>query len=390
MKIKFLIFAFVLISSATFAQRGELASAKSSYDKYVDFKQFNARGLGAADLQNAKKSIDKVVVHEKTVNDASAWAYKALIYTDLAALDSTATDIEPLINEASEAITKAKDLDRNGTNKTPIDRASTLLSQFLLNRGVTSYQAAKYNDAYLAFKKALIYKPGDTTVTYYTGLAAINSKNYKAAIEQYEQLIATNYSANQRIYLDLSRMYSMEKDTTAAIRIASTGASKYPNDVALATQEIELSLISGKHKEVIAKIIDQAQKNPTNKLYPFYLGIAYNGVNDADKAEEAYKKAIAIDPNYADAYTNLGAVLLNKGINTYNTANKLPQNKQKEYDVMIKKANEQFEVALPYLLKAVDLNPSSRVALESLKKYYIIKKDKVKMDEVNEKLKRLK
>jgi tetratricopeptide (TPR) repeat protein len=158
----------------------------------------------------------------------------------------------------------------------------------------------------------------------------------------------------------------------------------------LATQEIELSLMSGKQKEVIAKIIDQAQRNPTDKLYPFYLGIAYSAINDYAKAEEAYKNAIALDPNYANAYLNVGGILLNRGIDTYNAANKLPQNKQKEYDEMIKKASTQFDIALPYLQKAADLDPSSRLALENLKKYYIIKKNKEKVDELSNKLNTLK
>jgi hypothetical protein len=63
----------------------------------------------------------------------------------------------------------------------------------------------------------------------------------------------------------------MEGDTARAIAVASEGATKF-NDTQLATQEIELSLMSGKQKEVITKISDQAQKNPGNKLYPYYLG----------------------------------------------------------------------------------------------------------------------
>ena len=97
-----------------------------------------------------------------------------------------------------------------------------------------------------------------------------------------------------------------------------------------------------------------------------------------------------IDPKYADAHTNLGGLLLNKGIDIYNTANKLPQNKQKEYDEMMQRANSQFEVAFLYLQKAVELDPSSRIALEGLKKYYFIKKNKPKEEEMSKKLNALK
>ena len=392
MKTKSIILALTLtaIAQITFAQRGELANAKSSYEKYAELKQFNAKGLGSTDLEIAKISIDKAVLHEKTSGDASAWVYKALIYADVALLDSVVAKTEPLITEASNALKKGVELDKIGANKVNIDRAGALISRYELNRGVSAYKSSQYDDAYVAFNKALIYKQGDTTLTYYSGLAAVNAKNYQAAIQNYEQLIKTNFSSNRQIYLDLSRMYAIQKDTVSAIRVASQGSIRYGNDVALATQEIEFSLMSGKQKEVIAKIIDQAQRNPTDKLYPFYLGIAYSAINDYAKAEEAHKNAIALDPNYANAYLNVGGILLNRGIDTYNTANKLPQNKQKEYDEMIKKASTQFDIALPYLQKAADLDPSSRLALENLKKYYIIKKNKEKVDELSNKLNTLK
>jgi tetratricopeptide (TPR) repeat protein len=250
---------------------------------------------------------------------------------------------------------------------------------------VKAYQTNNFEVAYNAFNNALSYRPGDTTLTYYTGLSAINAKNYKVGIANYEKLVKTNFSANQSIYLDLSRLYTLEGDTVKAIAFASEGAAKF-NDNQLATLEIELSLMSGKEKEVISKITEQAQKSPTNKTYPYYLGIAYSSLNEILKAEEAYLQAIKIDPSFADAYINLGGVLLNKGINTFNVANKLPQNKQKEYDDMIKLANADFEKAFPYLEKASTLDPKSRLALENLKTYYIVKRNQAKVDEITAKL----
>lgn len=392
MKFKYLIttLALAIISQLAFAQKSELSSAKSKYQKYIDLKQFNATGLGSTDLKDAKTSIDKAIAHDKTSGDPVTWAYKGLIYTELAIIDSLDERASLLIDQAVSALKQSSDLDKNGTNKTLIDQGNDMVYRYQFNKGVKDYQASRYDAAYTAFNRALIYKPADTTLNYYTGLSAINAKNYKAAIQNYGQLLKTNYSSNRQIYLDLSRLYVMEKDTLSGIRIASEGARKYPNDVALATQEIELNLMSGKQKEVISKIIDQEQKNPGNKLYPFYLGIAYSATNDYVKAEEAYKRAIEIEPTYASAYLNLAGILINRGIDTYNAANKLPVNKQKEYEETLKKAHAQFDIAYPYLQKAVDLDPSSRLALENLKKYYFIKKDKVKEDEIAKRLNQLK
>jgi tetratricopeptide (TPR) repeat protein len=392
MKMKSLILALLSIgvSQVGFAQKGELSSAKSNYEKFAQLRDANSVALGMSNLTTAKASVDKAVLHEKTMNDPASWTYKALIYSDLALLDSVQTTSKPLITEASNAVAKAKELDKTGANKANLDKVTSTLAQYDLNIGVKAYQAGKFEEAYTSFNNSLNFRPGDTTITYYAGLSAINSKNYKAGIEKYQELIKTKFSSNNQIYLDLSRLYLMQGDTAKAISIASEGASKFENDATLATQEIELSLMSGKQKEVITKIEAQAQKDPKNKLLPFYLGIAYNAMNDNEKAIEAYKKALVIDPEFADAVLNLGGLYLNKGIELYNTANKLPQNKQKEYDAMMKTATGQFDTSFPFLQKAVAINPKSRLALDNLKTYYIIKKNQAKVDEITKQIEALK
>ncbi len=391
MKIKSFILAavFTVSSLMVFGQKGELASAKSNYDKFLALKEANSLLLAIPNLKTAKASIDKAVVHDKTMNDATAWTYKALIYGELALMDSVASSSQPLITEAQNAYKKAVELDKDGANKANLEHANgAIFSQYELNQGVKAYQANKFPEAYTSFNNALNYRPGDTTITYYAGLSAINAKNYPAGIKRYEELIKTNFSANHQIYMDLSRLYSMQGDTAKAISIAAEGAVKY-NDTQLATQEIELSLMSGKQKEVITKISEQAKKNPTNKLYPYYLGIAYSTVGDNVKAEEAYLQAISIDPSFADANINVGGVILNKGIGLYNEANKLAPSQQKEYDAMIKRATAEFDRAFPYLEKASQLDPKSRIALENLKTYYLVKKNTAKLDEVTKKIEAL-
>ncbi|HEY1009721.1 MAG TPA: tetratricopeptide repeat protein [Daejeonella sp.] len=389
MKIKSFILALAFTGSSVFAfaQKGELNSAKSNYDKYSVLKNAgNALGGNDASLKAAKTSIDKAVAHEKTMNDPSAWTYKALIYADLALKDSVPTTSAPLLNEAVAALQKAVSLDKEGANKENLEKVNNLLAQYHMNTGVKAYQDKNFKNAYEAFNKSLTYRPGDTTITYYAGLSAINGQDYPAAIKSYQGLVKTNFSENKQIYLDLSRIYALQKDTASAIRVAAEGSAKYPTDTELARQEIELNLLAGKEKEVIGRISAQAEKEPENKLYPFYLGVAYAAANDNAKAEEAYKKAIAIDPNFVDATLNIGGLILNNGIDLYNTANKLPQSKQKEYDAMMKKAHAEFDRALPYLQKATELSPNSRMAWENLRAYYQAKRNTAKIDEINKKL----
>lgn len=382
MKIKTILVAFSLIAIQmnVFAQKGELSSAKSNYEKFVQLKDAGSLALAMPSLKSAKTSIEKASVHEKTMNDPAVWAYKALIYADMAIQDSAEAAVTSR-TAAEAAYQKAVELDTQGLNKTQLQRVNELFAQLELNKGVKAYQSQNFKDAFTAFNNSLNYRPGDTTITYYAGLSAINSKDYPAAIEKYKTLLTTNFSANNQIALDLSRLYAAQNDTLKAIETAGIYAEKF-NDSQLATQEIELSLMSGKEKQIISKITQQAAKDPKNKLYQFYLGIAYATLKDYKNSEAAYQNALAIDPNYEDAILNLSSTVLNNGIDIYNTANKLPSNKQKEYDAMMIKAQAEFDRALPLLQRSTVINPKSINAWENLKTYYVIKRNQAKVDEI--------
>ncbi len=387
MKMKSLVFAFALLGCAysASAQKGELSTAKTNYEKFITLKDAGSLVLAMPSITSAKASIDKAAVNEKTAVDASTWMYKAMIYADLALLDTVSLSALQTLATAKEDLKKAIDLGAAAQNAGNIERTNNLFAQFELNIGVRAFQTQKFSQAYEAFEKSLVYKPSDTTLTYYAGLSAINAQNYKAAIKKYGELVKLEYSANKLIALDLSKLYALDKDTVNAIAIASTYATKF-NDQALATQEIELSLMSGKQKQIIERILAQIALDPKNKLEHFYLGIAYDALKEYKKAEDAYKKAIELDANYFDATLNLGSGILNNGIDLYNKANTLPVNKQKEYDIAMKTSQAEFDRAFPYLDKAVQIDPKSLNALQNLKTYYVIKKNAAKVAELSKQI----
>lgn len=386
MKTKSLLLALAVsgISATAFAQKSAVNTAKSEYDSYAALKAASP-ALAAPKITAAKEAVDKAVVHEKTAADPTAWTYKALIYADLATSDTTSASAN-LASEATTALAKAKELDKEGKNKENIAKVGNLLYINQFNVGKRFLDKGDYSNAYTQFTKGLDYAPGDTLLNYAAGISAMNGKDYPNAIKRFTELLPTNYSSLENVYSNLSVLYAATKDTASAIRIAGEGAAKFPQSSDLATREIEFSLMTGKQKEVIEKISAQAAKEPTNKLYPFYLGIAYNSLEDNVKAETAYKKAIELDPSYTDAYINLGGLIMNNGIVIYNKANKLPASKQAEYTATMKKAQAEFDRALPYLTKAVELNPKSELSLKNLKTYYSIKQNKAKMDEIDAKI----
>ena len=387
MKLKSILLGTLIMatSSLAFSQTSNLRKGKASYDKFSEVKAIGNPSLGASDLNAAKDALAQATEHEKTSGLAETWVYYALVNADLALLDTTG-GADALIEEAVAARDKAVSLDTENEFEQNLSILNSILAQNELNKGVAAWDSQDFATAYTAFDKGLNYLPGDTTLLYYSGLAAVNSQNFEGALEKYIELVPIDsFSSNKQIILDVSRIYLMQGDTTNAIKYAELGATKYPEDPDLATQNIELNLMAGNEDKIINTINDQVSRDPDNKILHYYLGIAYSALEDTEKAEAAYRKALEIDPDYLEANINVGGLILNKGIDFFNKTNNASL-QQAEYDAEIKKAYDIFDSALPFLQKAVDLDGTSFLALTNLKKYYEIKEDQPKIDELQARL----
>jgi len=419
MKLKLLMTGLLgLVSVAAFAQKGELNNAKEKYDSYTVEKANKITQVqGGKDIAEAKTSIDKASVNEKTAGMPLTFALKGAIYSALISQDSIPANKAANFAIAEEALKKAKSLDSaKQENKSMIHDADLNLASYQFDLGRTEFQNKKFEDAYKSFDYYHQIAPDDTLALYVTGISAAsagdsNPKYYGYAISSYSKLLTTNYSNKPAIYYDLSNIYLATKDTANALKTVTAGVAAYPADNNLRRREIEIGLQSGKQDVLVNKIQSAITADPKNKTLYYYLGLTYSQIAEsynaqqkkskvpADKAAleikkidnyhlsaDQYKKAVDLDANYFEANLNLGYVILNPAIDEYNAANQLPSSKQKEYEVALAKSKADFEAARPYLQKAVDLNPKSYDALNNLKTYYLGTQNVTKANEVQKQM----
>jgi len=419
MKIKLLITGLMgLVSVAAFAQNKELNNAKDLYEKY-SVEKGNKITLvqGIKDLADAKTSIDKASVNEKTASLPLTFALKGAIYSSLVSRDTIPASKAANFTIAEEAVKKAKSLDSaKQENKSMIHDADLNLASYQFDLGRAEFQNKKFEDAYKSFDYYHQMAPDDTLALYVTGISAANAgdsnpKYYGYAISSYTKLLTTNYSNKPAIYYDLTSIYLATKDTVNALKTATAGVAAYPGDNNLRKREIEIGLQSGKQDILVDKIQSAITADPKNKTLYYYLGLTYSQIAEsygtqqkktkvaADKdaleikktdnyhlAAEQYKKAVDLDPSYFEANLNLGYVILNPAIDEYNAANQLPTSKQKEYTAAVAKSKADFDAAKPYLQKAVDLNPKSYDALNNLKTYYLGTQNVTKANEIQKQM----
>ncbi len=163
MNIKFLMTGLLgLATMAAVAQNGELNSAQSDFNKYETMRgNATMAKLAISALDNAKTSIDKAAVHEKTSALPKTYALKGAIYAALAINDDKVETSEALFNTANDALKKATELDTKGEFKKLITDANTNVAQYSLNTGVKYYEAKKFDLAYKLFDNYRAVRPDD-------------------------------------------------------------------------------------------------------------------------------------------------------------------------------------------------------------------------------------
>lgn len=371
-----LLLGLSLIISMSFAQNFERTSAYN----------YNRDGK----LDKAKESIDKASVHAKTSVDAKTWLYKGMIYYNIAQsplpayneLDTNAAKV------AYEALVKAKELDVKGKLTKDIDLNLGNLVNVFYQKGGEKFNTGDFSSAIedfeYAFKIAEVAGKFDTVAAFNIGMAGVKGDNPKVAAEYLQKCIDVDF-ADPRVYMFYNRSAKQLGDTTRALEIIRQGREKFPNEMSLLLEEAQLYLESGETVKLQQSLLKAIEKDATNSNLLFLLGKTYDDQKDYDNAELYYGKAAEAQPDFFEAYYNIGAIYVNKAAELQAKASELPLDAQKEYDELQTEADKNLEKAVPFLEKSLELNSEDVYTRNALKEAYARLKMNDKLKELQDK-----
>ncbi|MFI5196332.1 MAG: tetratricopeptide repeat protein [Chitinophagales bacterium] len=179
---------------------------------------------------------------------------------------------------------------------------------------------------------------------------------------------------NPEAYFLKGMLYKDAKDTAKAISNFQTAVQVSPD---YKDAIIQLGLMYSAKKDPIAlRYLDNAYKMDTTDVFPmFAIGVYYQDNKDYVKAKELYKKCILRDRHFADAYFNMGYILMQedsveKAFRQYDIVTKIDPRNPTAYfnrglcsEIMdsMKKAVEDYKMAL-------SLDPAYNSPKEALKR----------------------
>lgn len=288
---------------------------------------------------------------------------------------------KPLIENPLEVslacLNKAIEIDASGKKTKKITENLATLKRLFVDEGLNCYKGKNYAAACKNFKNSIEIslmpqvKSLDTAIFYYAALSAQLAGSYAEAVELYNKSLEYNYSEEGVAYYNIYDAYKQMGKEDEGIKYLEVGLVKFPQNLNILFSLINCYINKGEDPTKIIVYIDKAlADSPNNESLLFAKGTLYDKLEQFDNAIEAYKKAIEINPNYFDAYYNAGAVYYNMGVKIVEESSKIPASKVKEYEALIEKSNAEFKKAIPFMVKAAEVNPQSKDAIEAVVNLY--------------------
>ena len=347
-----------------------MAQKKDRTDAYM----YNKNGQYA----KAMASIEKCVNHEqfagmKPNDQAQAWLYRAAIYQNIIqsgdeALMAQAPNALEIVYES--LMNCMKNPEYLNDNKQEIyQRVGNVMNTYY-TKGADDYNTGKFAEAAPMFKKAYdiaksLGSSDANDMLNFAATSALRAENYATALGYFNEL-KNNGVDGVDVYKHLAACYNGMGDSENAMAMINAGLEKDPSDASLIVEKVNAYMKEGKTVEAVEDINKLLALDPQNAQLLFVLGTIYGDENnkdvyDTEKAKKYYEDAIEINPDYYDAIYNLGALYITMSNKLKTEANELPLNKVKEYNDLVKQAEDLVRTGLPYVKKAYETQPTPEV-----------------------------
>jgi tetratricopeptide (TPR) repeat protein len=374
----------------------------------MGFAQKNVRQTASNFLKDGKldkamEAINQCIQDPSTASDPKAWFIRGNIYLEIANTqipEYKSLDPNPL-QQSLDSYKKATEYDTKKEYTEDIFAKVNWQRNNYFNQAVDNYNKKLYVESMLAFENAAkalqSINVADTVSLFYAAACAGMANEKGKAKEYYVELLKQNAKSTS-IYVSLADIYRLEKDSAAALKVIRAGQKLYPGDLKLFLTETNIYLTFGDTKKALSNLKVATAKDSSNATVFFALGTIYdnlstdtlNTVKDREvylnEAIYAYQKAIKLIPTYFEPNYNIGALYVNKAATVYDVANKLPLDAEKEFAKLNGEANTYLELAIPYLEKAAEIQPTDLNTLNSLKQIYSRLKKMEQLKAVNEKI----
>lgn len=406
MKSKYVILASaLLISVATFAQKDQIKAAEKAL-----------KGGKSQEALTLLEGAESLMSNATDAEKAQFFFVKGNSLLDLANKNIETDKNLSLAAKAYQDLIAAEKVSGKDKFTTQATASIVQIKYKLINNAIADSKENKYSESAGKLYDAFLLDKKDTLNLYYAASTYVNAKDYDSALKLYDELKTLNYSGkgmsyyavnketkaddffnakNERdlaiklgthetprdeavpskrgeIYKNIALILVEKGRTDEAKKAVADARIANPEDTSLILTEANLYLETkdyDTYKKLVAEVLE---KNPNDANLVFNLGVLSGNAKNPAEAEKYYKRVIEIDPNYINAYINIAALKLEDEKAIIDEMNKLGTSPKdmKRYDELKKKRENLFRSTIPFLEKAVEIDPKNIDVVKTLLNVY--------------------
>jgi tetratricopeptide (TPR) repeat protein len=362
-----------MVKPNTWFARGELM--QDIHDVNIEFLRM---GMMDSEVKLYLKDPKEIKSIEEDGLSKEIYVYERISITfqnnALTGWEETSVIHQDPLPEALKAYSKALELDEKGKlDKKAKENLDRLKIQAEAD-AVLAFTRNDYNEALAKFElimeisKVSIYEGYiDSVIVYNASLAARNAGNHEKSAYYFERSAEISYGGSDTYYL-LKNEYISLKDSTKALDALERGYAIYPDSTLIIFELVNYHLVSGNSEEGM-RYLEAAEKLAQDNPSIFFAkGTLFEKLGEPEQALAAYQQALDADPEFFNAWFNIGALHFNNAVQMYDEANKLED--LTEYNKAKDLADAELHKAIPALLKAHEISPDDSSCLETLSTIY--------------------
>ncbi|MFC4633211.1 tetratricopeptide repeat protein [Dokdonia ponticola] len=270
----------------------------------------------------------------------------------------------------------------------------------MINSAIDDQNTQNYKSAVSKLADAYNYSKKDTIYLYYAASNAVNGKDYDTALKYYNQLTGLKFSGIETLYYatnattnkeekfpsiqdrdvavltkthinptekkseskrgeiakNIALIYMSQGNNEKALEAMASARAENPDDIMLIRSEANIYLEMEQLDKYKATMNEVLEKDPNNPEIYYNLGVGEDKLGNKEEAIKNYEKAISLNPKYAAAYNNIGALILSEERAIVDEMNSLGTSNADydKYEVLKEKRKGLYRSAAPYLEKALE------------------------------------
>lgn len=347
--------------------------------------------LKKKELEKSWAAIQLATQNEETSKDPRAWYVRSYVSKEIFKADSqeNAAYGKEALHSAQTSIA----LDKEEKYHKDCKAIASFVYTNYYNQTVTLLNAEKYPEA---LKKLAALRSGKNSINsfyaealYLSGYAHLMQQHSDSTQHYFSLALAAGYR-DPLIYETLAGQYLENGDNGKARTMVDMGRILYTDDRGLQIAELNVLMQEAQYKKaaLAAERYLSSYKKDTEVmlLYGTIQGRLFD-TNTAEREEhfqkrvDIYEKILKLEPNNLLANYNLGITYYNKGVELINDESVFEKDIF-EFDQLLNVCAGLFQRALPYVLKANQLDSKNYNTLKALEGIYYNLNEREKFSQV--------